>query len=288
VETIPVNDLTLYFDPSEHEAAELVRRACDKSVQLIHACWDLDPPADLRVYVLTSDWLQSTFHSAPWGWRILMSVTLPLWYLRTARLWQVAGGWHQQYGQRQVVGVKTPRLLSRSDHGLGDRVFVREEDVADKIQHITCHELVHAFTAHLKLPVWLNEGLALLTVDRLFDRPTIKCETVEVLRHAPGKTNDSRRLDLKNPDAVVYLYVRGYWLTRYLEETRPGLLQGLLVRHYSHNELESRIAFAYGREQQAFWREADDTVAAHFVSRPYGTCLDKAVSSCEENIPVLG
>jgi hypothetical protein len=264
METMLVDGLTLCFDADEREAAELVRRACEKSVRLIREYWNLGTPKDLRVYVLTSAWLRSTFHSAPWGWRILMGLTLPLWYFRARRLWQVAGGWQQQYGRRRTVGVKAPRLLSLGDSGLGDRIFIREGDRASQVQRITCHELVHAFTAHLKLPVWLHEGLAMLTVDRFFGWPTIRRETIEALRRVPGKTDGSRKLNLKDPEAVVYLYVRGYWLTRYIEETRPGLLKGLLTRRYSHNELEGKIAAAYGVERQRFWREMDGTVAAHF------------------------
>jgi len=267
METMSVDGLTLYFDADEREAAELVCRACEKSVRLIHDCWNLDTPKDLRVYVLTSAWLRSTFHSAPWGWRILMGAALPFWYPRARQLWQVAGGWQQQYGQRQTVGIKTPRLLSQGDSSMDNRIFIREGDVGSKVQHITCHELVHAYTAHLKLPVWLHEGLAMLTVDRFFERPTIKSETIEALHRSPGDTNGARKLDLKDPDAVVYLYVRGYWLTRYIEETQPELLKRLLTRRYSHDELEGKIAAACGMERQRFWREMDRTVAAHFKQK---------------------
>jgi len=264
MEAMPVEGLTLYFDADEREAAELVRQACEKSVRLIRECWGLNTPTDLRVYVLTSTWLRSTFHSAPWGWRILMGLTLPFWYFRARQLWQVAGGWQQQYGHRRMVGIKTPRLLSQGDSSMGDRIFIRENNADIKTQQSTCHELVHAFTAHLRLPAWLNEGLAMLTVDRFAEKPTIKRETIEALHHSPGNTNGARKLNLRDPDAAVYLYVRGYWLTRYIEETRPGLLKSLLNRRYSHNELENKIVAAYGMERQRFWGEIDGTVAAHF------------------------
>ena len=196
-----------------------------------------------------------------------MGLTLPFWYFRSRRLWQVAGGWQQQYGRRRAVGIKTPRLLSLGDSSMGDRIFIREGDRASQVQRITCHELVHAYAAYLKLPVWLHEGLAMLTVDRFFKRPTIKSETIETLHRLPGNTNGARKLDLKDPDAVVYLYVRGYWLTRYIEETRPGLLKGLLTRRYSHSELEGKIATACGMELQEFWREMNGIVAAYFEQK---------------------
>ena len=134
--------------------------------------------------------------------------------------------------------------------------------MARKAQQITCHELMHAATAHLKLPSWLNEGLAMLTVDHFVGLPTVKTETAATLAHAPD-TPRSRRYP-QDPDALVYLYVRGYWLTRYFEETRPGMLKGLLIQRYPRVELEKRIATAYNSEHAVFWRGLDRTVATYF------------------------
>jgi hypothetical protein len=267
MEAMPVEGLTVYFDADEREAAELVRRACEKSIWLIRECWGLNTPTDLRVYVLTTAWLRSTFHSAPWGRRILMGLTLPFWYFQVRQLWQVAGGWHQQYGQRRTVGIKTPQLMALSDTSIGSRIYIQESDFDNKVQHIACHELVHAFVAHLKLPLWLSEGLTTLTVDYCAKRATIKSKTIKTLNRSPGSTNGTRKLNLRDPDATVYLYVRGYWLTRYIEETQPGLLKGLFTRRYSHSELETKIAAAYGMEHQRFWGKIDGTVAAHFKQR---------------------
>ncbi len=266
MEMMPVSGLTLFFDAEEREAAELIRRACEKSVQLVHEYWGLDTPQDLRVYVLTSTWLRSTFHSAPWGWRILMGLSLPFWYFRARRLWQVAGGWQQQYSQRRTVGIKTPRLILQSDSGIGDRVYIRVADVNEKVRHITCHELVHAFTSDLKLPVWLHEGLAMVTAERYAGRATIRRETLDALCRSSNEAGAGsyRGVNLKDPDAVAYLYVRGYWITRYLEETQSGLLKSLLARRYSHRELESQVAFACGMGREEFWRKIDGIVAAYF------------------------
>lgn len=66
---------------------------------------------------------------------------------------------------------------------------------------------------------------------------------------------------------MVYLYARGYWLTRYVEETQPGLLKDLLSRRRGHTELESEIAAAYRQECEAFWREIDGTLVAHFAGK---------------------
>ena len=164
-----------------------------------------------------------------------------------------------------MIGVKPPRLIQTSDTSIGVRIFISELDVARKVEQATCHELTHAATAHLKLPPWLNEGLAMLTVDRFVGQPTVKAETVTTLAHAV----DTLRLRQypqypRDQDALVYIYVHGYWLTRYFEETAPGLIRDLLTQRHSPTKMEDRIATAYGEERGPFWHNLDRTVAAYF------------------------
>jgi hypothetical protein len=260
-----INGLTLFFDAEDQDAAELISRACKKSTGLLQGCLGLDTPKNCQVYVMTS-WPSFMFWSAPWPWKVLLAVTLPLWACRARKIWPLAGGWMLRYGQRRAVGVKPPRLLQIADKRIGDRIFVREEDLGRKVQSITCHELTHAFTSHLRLPIWLNEGLAMVMVDRFFDKPTVLSETIEVLGRWSGKRSPGGRQKLRvgDEDALVYLYVRGYWLTRYIEETQSELLRDLLSLRFPHKELEGKIAAAFGKELEEFWDEINGTLVSHF------------------------
>ena len=263
-----INGLTLFFDDEEQDAVELISQACENSLQLLHECLGLDTPKDSRVYIMTS-WLGFMFRSAPWPWKVLLAATIPLWAFRARKLWPLAGGWAQRYGQRRAVGVKPPRLLQLADRRIGDRIFVREEDAGRKVQNITCHELTHAFTSHLHLPTWLNEGLAMVMVDKFAGKPTVRYDSLDVLERSSDKDSVGGRQKLRvgDEDALVYRYVHGYWLTRYIEETRPGLLKELLSRRWQHDELEGKIATAYGKRQEGFWGEMDKDLISHFKQK---------------------
>ena len=260
-----INGLVLFFGAEEQDTVMLIRQACEKSMRLIQERWRLDTPKDCRVYIMTS-WLGFMFRSAPWPWKVLLAVTLPLWAFRAKKIWPLAGGWEQRFGQRRAVGVKPPRLLRLADRRIGERIFVREENVGEKVQSITCHELTHAFTSHLQLPTWLKEGLAMVMVDRFFEKPTVRSETLEVLERSSDKNSLGGRQKLRvgDEDALVYLYARGYWLTRYIEETRPGLLKDLLSLRCQHDELEGKIAIAYGKRLGEFWEGIDRELVSHF------------------------
>lgn len=265
METMSINGLTLFFEAEERETAELICQACNKSVQLIRERWDLDTPEDCRLYVMTS-WIRFIFQSAPWHWRIILGATVPLWYLRTRRLWKYAGGWAQRFGKRKVIGIKPARLVKIADRSMGERIFVKESDMREKLKQITCHELTHAFTAHLKLPMWLNEGLAMLAVDKFSERRTVKNETIQLLEDTSfdSSLGRYRKLSVQRQDEMVYHCVRGYWLSRYIEATRPELMKNILSERYSQIALEGEVAAAYGMDHEEFWRNIDGVLASYF------------------------
>jgi hypothetical protein len=265
METRAIRDLTLCFDAEEEAAAELVGSACARSLDLIRDLWGLDAPAECRVYVMTS-WPRTLFHSAPWPWRFYLALTLPLRYAQIQRVWHIAGGWALRYGQRRVIGIKPPRLRQEADTGLGERIWVRRE--ADEwVQHNTCHELVHACSDHLRLPTWLHEGLAMVTVDRFAGKPTVKSETLETLAGKSPGTRPQEGLGRfsSDPDSLLYLAVRGYWITRYLAETQPALLRGQLTQRLDHEVLEGALAAGLEMDLEEFWSQIDSAVVSQFA-----------------------
>jgi hypothetical protein len=213
-----------------------------------------------------TSWLGFVFQSAPWLWKILLAAMFPLWAVRVWRIWPLAGGWAQSYGWRQAVGIKPPRLLELADKRIGERIFIKVGDPGKKVQFTTCHELTHAFTAHLHLPTWFKEGLAMVMVDKFSGQPTVQPETLAALESSTDKHRSGSRQAIRvgKEDAMVYLYVRGYWLTRYIEETRPGLVKELLSHRSRPDALERRIAAAYEKEPDAFWEEIESELVSYF------------------------
>jgi hypothetical protein len=245
LQTRLMRNLTLYFDAEEQAAADLIGEACERSLDLLRDLWGLETPAECRVYVMTS-WLRVLFHAASWPWRIYLAITLPLRYARIQKVWSMAGGWALRYGQRQIIGIKPPHLLRGVDPGLRERIFVRR-DVDEWV--------------HLKLPTWLHEGLAMVTVDHFAGQPTVKAETLGTLAAQPQPRVAGASSD---PDSLVYLAVRGYWITRYLTEVYPGLLEEQLTRRQSHEALEGALAVGMALEPADFWSQIDRRVVFHF------------------------
>jgi hypothetical protein len=197
---------------------------------------------------------------------VLLSATFPLWYFRQRRIWPYAGGYEQRYGRRVAVGVKPPRLMQQANESVGVQIFVETKENDEKVERTTCHELAHAFVGHLNLPAWLKEGHAMVTADRYMGRPTVRPDTLEALARYSKKAAAAgyRKVSMQDPDAAVYLYTRGYWITRYLDDTQPELLRGLLQQKQRPDAVEAEVSAALGMEREAFWREIDGIVIEHF------------------------
>jgi hypothetical protein len=265
METKSIDGLILFYPAEEREAAGIIGDACVRSLEVLRNLWGLETPKDCRVYVMDS-WKRFIFHSAPWPWRILLAGAMPFWMPRVKKIWRYAGGWAQRYGSRRAIGVKPPRLIEAAEGRMGSRIFIPRADTREKIRLITCHELTHAFTAHLKLPAWLNEGLAMVAVDRMMGKPTINSETIRALDTPlrKGRPKGYRRLRAGNEDGLVYHYVRGYWITRYLMETRREGLGDLLGQRYGRQALERQLAAGLGMNREEFWTEIDGLAVSHF------------------------
>lgn len=257
--TETVHGVRVIFDPAESETGGWVVDACARALPLIQELWGLQPPADCRVYVMTS-WLTFFFQSAPWSWRVMLAATVPFWAPRARRTWPYSAGWTQYYGRRVAIGVKPPWLLEQSDKSVGVHMFVEEPVTRTKIEHLVCHELTHACAAHLRLPPWLNEGLATVTVDRFLGKQTIRQDTLELLRDFQPKAAPPsyREMSRMGGSTLAYHAVRGYWLVCYLEDRFPGLVRRVLALNPTARERE--IALELGLKPQSFWREIDNVL----------------------------
>ncbi len=260
-----ISGLSLLYDEEERQSAGLIAAACEKSVGVIRERWGLDTPEECHVYVMRS-WPKFFFHSAPWMWKVFLALGFPFFALRFHVIWPYAGGWFLSYGRRRVVGIKPPHLMQSANVHMGDQFYVPIRSLNEKVETVTCHELAHAFSSHLKLPGWLREGMATLAMDYYLGRPVVREDTLEALSETssnyipqgPGKPT------IENPKALLFQYICGYWQTRYIEESRPGLLRSLFAKKLPRNELENEIALGFGKEPGQFWKEINREVRDWF------------------------
>ena len=259
------NEIKVVYKPDDTDTADVVREVAKRALALIRESWSLEKPQDCRIYIMTS-WWGFFFQSTPWIWRIGLAATLPLWSFRARRVWPYSAAWTQNYGRRVAIGIKPPRLLEVSDKSIGKLLYVEEKDSQAKLQQLTCHELTHACSVQLKLPAWLNEGLAMVTVDRFLGKQTIRDDTLEVIGSFKprGRPPSYRQQSRLSAEAIAYHTAIGYWIVRYLEEVHPGFLKQKMTSHIASQTWDYEISAVLGIEPGVFWSTIPDVLIAHF------------------------
>jgi hypothetical protein len=265
MEKLITNGITIFYEPQERATADQVRLACERSSSIVNEQWGLKIPPNSRLYVMT-DWKDFMFQSSAGYRRLFLKVTYPLWAKRVQQMWNSAGGWNLPAKDGPVIGIKPFRLMQEGDPSFGGLVFIEEPDPDKKVQQVTCHELMHAITSHLKLPLWLREGFAMLMVDRIFECSTVKSESLELLKgeYSGYEAEEYREIKIKDPEYVAFQVVRGYWLTRYLAETKPDLLRSFLLKRLPRPELEAKVTGALKIDPENLWDEVDELLVDYF------------------------
>lgn len=265
MESVPISGIRVFYDLDDRQVIDEIVIACERSIQTISNLWKLDVPQDCRVYIMTA-WPGCVFQGAPIGSQILLGLTLPLWYSEFKKRWQYAGGWSQRYGSRNVVGIKTPQLIAKTHASFGESIFIPPDTPQEKIHSILAHELTHAFSSHLGLPAWLNEGIAMVSSDHCLGKATVLPNTLQQLndQDQPNATAETINLNQQKRDEIILLYIRGYWLTRFLCDFHPKLLNELLMGGYSHREIEDFVSARLELTPGAFWQRAGQLVVTNY------------------------
>ncbi len=233
--------------PEHAELARLLAETVERTAAVLASRWGLDLPPTAEVHVLTS-WQRFVDDSVPDRDRVWVRLTRPLWRRRAERAFAVAGGWMLPWHGRLAVGVKPPDLLAASATAIGARLFDPVPDRLEKVRHVACHELTHAATAHLRLPPWLNEGVAMRTVDHLAGRPTVRDDTRELVVPDPSALDRRAYRNVGSGDdrALLALYATGYWTVRRLDERDAPVLREILSRRRPRREVRRMAREAFG------------------------------------------
>jgi hypothetical protein len=261
--------IEVFAPPGEEATAGLLQAVVVRCIPLLHWSWGLAPPRRCRIYVVTA-WLPFLLHSAPWYALLPYTLLLPVLAVPYRKMWRISGGWTLRLKRRPTVAVKPPRLIEQADRSVGRLLYCEGADSLEKFEHVVCHELTHAFSAHLSLPLWLNEGIAMLAVDRYFGHRTVRSESLDLVgsgRHT--RPADYRQLPRMRPEAIARDYARGYWLTRLLAEEHPDVLRALLASKLRQSATERKVGDALELGGHDLWRRVDRLLTTHF-----GTSLD--------------
>lgn len=246
-ESINVLGMPIRFARDHASTARTVAEAVTRTAEVLRSRWDLPVPARCTLDI-SADLAALVLKTAPAGYRALLRLTRPLWWRRVNRIANASGGLTLPWRNQPAVGVKPAEVIASAPEGLGSRLYLSETDPLEKVRHIASHEFTHACTAHLRLPVWLNEGLAMRAVDHVAERETVLDSTQALARDLRSLDAAAlRRLKTSDTDEVVALYATGYWAVRRVDEQSPQEIVTLLSRPRSRRSVSIEALRLFGQ-----------------------------------------
>lgn len=256
---ISSSGISIYFEKQDENLATELSEVVAKTVSIVKKLYGIQPRAGIEVYVMRS-WIKFIFLAAPFHRKAIQLILFPLLYFSYSRIWKVAGGWNVPFGKTTAVGVKPPCLIDVPKSSRGDSIFKAVDDPNVKFTHIACHEITHALTSKYAFPTWLNEGVAMVAVDEFQGSETVKRESLLLLDQS-GSATSSKLNSLDNR----LVYVRGYWLTRFLLESHPqAVLKLFQSQDQTEVEIETQIARLLAVDQKKFWEIVSPMLVKHF------------------------
>lgn len=256
----------IYHKRDDGELIDLLISACRESVVFIQDCWGLPAPRRCPI-CFTPSLLVFIFYAAPWYQKVIYGYYLPYWWYDSASSWRTTGGCMTNFLAYPAICIKPPREIKQSDRSVGKQLFVDEPKRTGKLRNVVCHELTHAFTCKHRLPMWMNEGLAMLTAEKFLGYQTVQPATLRAIQQRAGNNAPvaySQFRYLQGAD-IAYQYARGYWITRYLHEVYPAVIPTLLTQAASRESCTSRMLAALETTYQQFWQDIDMKLVAHFA-----------------------
>lgn len=244
-----VGNVNVYFNSNEMDTFEMINSTVHLATELIKDKWGLSIPDNSRIYVM-NNWLKFLFQSAPLYYWPIIGLNLPFVFPMMKKSWGSVGGWAKRYGKRHVIGIKDKQLINLEGSELGKKIFIPETTIEDKMKHIITHELTHVCLSNYKKPEWFNEGMAMLAVDKIFQKQTVRKDTLDLL--AAYNIDSIKKSILSN-------YIVGYWFVKYLDEKEPETLKRIL----SHQNMYEDV---WIKELSISIIEYKDKVVKHFES----------------------
>jgi len=259
-----------YFHKKDKESADIVEAACEKCIPKIKEILGLPMPEKCSVYLATS-YINFIFFIIPFPLVFIMAFILPLYYFRGRRVWQWAAGLCYSSEKKIIIGVKPLWLLEKSDKSLGEKIYVKIPELQNYLEHIICHEMAHAFCSFLKLPSWINEGMAMMTAEQYYGVATVKKETLQSLDPSAKESYFKKYPDLSGvKKKYFYRYVLGYWFVKYLLEKHPEFLREMLEKKEKQKTIKEKIASELDISLDDFYRELHQKLFKHFQTQADG------------------
>lgn len=186
---------------------------------------------------------------------------LPIISILKKEVWRYSPAWAMFY----TVFIKTPNHIQKTDKSRFKLLF-NDISSENRLANIVCHELAHIATRDLRLPIWLSEGVSILTAEKYINIQTVKIDTLNYINLTDTLNEFDTIFTSKSLKRDITIYSKGYWATRFLFENNPNLFYGLLKKQNSERKITKEISAIYQIKGDDFWRSFGRIIYKYYSS----------------------
>jgi len=230
-------NIIVHYETAYKSVAVEVLQSFEKAEPILIKKWGPRNSDFIVVYICNSP-IDFVFSIATGILRLLWKITYPLWARKLELFYNRAGGVTMHIKSKSYIWLRPPDAYDYVEKTIGKLLFGKIEDRSEKLQFVFVHELTHAHIGNRKLPTWINEGIAMITVDEYFSKCTVLESTLTTLfkDHRNYNLVTYRKMANSRPIDIAFTYTYGYWATRYIEEVYPNILMEALTKNLKKNE----------------------------------------------------
>lgn len=226
-------------------------------VSLVNKLWGFEKKSKIVVYITKSS-TKFIFYTLPTYKKILLLLIFPIWYISTKKHLPRWGGITYKRDNINFIMAKPIEVYSNIESGIGKMVYkrIRKNETIYKISICLC--IVDTFSSSFRLPLWIKEGIKIVTIEKIIGKQLVKNDSLFLLKEKTGQTINCITINEKDNDIMLaYNYVKGYWTVRYLEENYPGFLKETF-KEYKGEEIVEQIRLKLGLNHESFWEKLDE------------------------------
>ena len=274
-----VERLEIYYDETEKGIVGVIEKAYSRTSEVVKECWGVDYKDMIPFYVSKQcPEIKGVFDGMRWynclKYFYNLLFVVPVSIISFLRILMLSSAVVLEDRDCKPLVWMKPWDMIESDQVVFTATFFDGDftERENNIEYITCHEIVHVNLKYLKLPQWLNEGLAMVTVDSYFGRNIIKESTINTLQALFLKKAAMKRK--RGSETFIYSeYIPWYWITRFLIEEYPELIEDFIRNKQSDKNIEKKIADRLGIRRKVFWQELGELVHFHY-NRKFGGSIE--------------
>lgn len=256
--------ICIFYDRKFREEKNIVKNSYREIIKIIEKRWGVTLTQKIRIYILNSD-LRFLFYASPTYYKVLLfTILLPYWLIVQRKKWAKKRGVCSFKTHTPCILIKP--LKYHEDYYKKKFENTKVNNISAKFRRTLSNLFTHVCINDLEIPYWLEEGISLVMMEHYDGEQSLDKTSLTTIQEKVERGFDVEEINLHDEEDYKYLYTKGYWTVKYLEDEYPGLLKEV-INQFQKNEIEIAIGEELdisNENRNKLWVEIDNIILCYY------------------------